>query len=586
MEHIPLDSEPKYYALSYVWGDSREFRTIELDGQPFKITKNLHEALHQFRQLTDPEYIKDYFWVDAICIDQTDHDEKSQEVPRMSEIYRVCLQVLIWLGPNGPPTNSKVVKIGKLLRKLPLQKLSSKTKHLDKLFNPGEATPDDVVEEMLGYKIMELMLAFGDDDNDDVDDEELVRKVYGSSYRVIISAWVEIMSRPWFTRTWTIQEACIPTDPIFYIGRHDISLGMLSEAIRILAVVNRTLLKCVGTFRILMLSKLRDMRIAIFDFASDINPIRMETGDVLSEIMGFTYMKQCENPLDQIYGIIGLIEFLAHDIPPELMPNYDLPYEELYWRCTAYMLESNGDLRLLGTYYKNFKTGPSWVADFRYMRLTTVKMKSRPCVSVSPDRRILSVQGILIGEYKNHIYRCDTQAVLPHPERIPKSLSVRLTAVEEKILKPSALIRKTTVEKTIDGCMVDGRKIFNRFELESCRSTFRRLSTTHGEKSWVAKKRVNLSRFSQEYTIADEFSHGYMLLDNGTVVRLDRQNAKMKPGDLVCIFKGSAQASILRPCGENYEFVSQGDIRAGEFANMPYNDEFWEGREMQEFNLV
>lgn len=37
-------------------------------------------------------------WVDMICIDQNDHDEKNHQVALMSQIYNQAIQVDIYLG--------------------------------------------------------------------------------------------------------------------------------------------------------------------------------------------------------------------------------------------------------------------------------------------------------------------------------------------------------------------------------------------------------------------------------------------------------------------------------------------------------
>lgn len=41
-------------------------------------------------------------WIDAVCIDQTDHREKSRQVAQMGDIYRDAERVLVWLGKLSP----------------------------------------------------------------------------------------------------------------------------------------------------------------------------------------------------------------------------------------------------------------------------------------------------------------------------------------------------------------------------------------------------------------------------------------------------------------------------------------------------
>lgn len=76
-----LDTAPPYRAISYTWGDPANPQTIHLDGRPFAVRKNCVCAISQARR---------YFaagsciWLDAICINQDDLDERSAQVARCS----------------------------------------------------------------------------------------------------------------------------------------------------------------------------------------------------------------------------------------------------------------------------------------------------------------------------------------------------------------------------------------------------------------------------------------------------------------------------------------------------------------------
>ena len=89
----PLDFE----ALSYTWGDPLPIETIHIESQPFHVKKPLFDALLALRL---PE-TRRYLWIDAICIDQSNNDEKSRQVQRMKDIYNKVSRVLIWLGPES-----------------------------------------------------------------------------------------------------------------------------------------------------------------------------------------------------------------------------------------------------------------------------------------------------------------------------------------------------------------------------------------------------------------------------------------------------------------------------------------------------
>lgn len=85
-----------YVALSYCWGqkDSENPSHIELEGQPFEVTPNLYSALRRLRSQT----IKTYVWVDALCINQANTEERNDQVSRMNTIYQNALFVFSFLG--------------------------------------------------------------------------------------------------------------------------------------------------------------------------------------------------------------------------------------------------------------------------------------------------------------------------------------------------------------------------------------------------------------------------------------------------------------------------------------------------------
>jgi hypothetical protein len=89
-----------YVALSYVWGPPTSTRSITLNDRPFEVTENLYYALEQLRK---SQRIRQGFkvWVDAICINQGDLDERSLQVARMRDIYTSAWQVVVWLGPEA-----------------------------------------------------------------------------------------------------------------------------------------------------------------------------------------------------------------------------------------------------------------------------------------------------------------------------------------------------------------------------------------------------------------------------------------------------------------------------------------------------
>ncbi|KAH8745391.1 heterokaryon incompatibility protein-domain-containing protein, partial [Hyaloscypha finlandica] len=109
--HIQMLQESiSYTALSYTWGDASNPMGIVLDGKPFKVRKNLWQFLQKMRQQGSLEL----FWIDAICIDQENVQERNHQVSLMKDIYSKASQVAFWLGPASANSNLAIemIKMG------------------------------------------------------------------------------------------------------------------------------------------------------------------------------------------------------------------------------------------------------------------------------------------------------------------------------------------------------------------------------------------------------------------------------------------------------------------------------------------
>ncbi|KAI1461242.1 heterokaryon incompatibility protein-domain-containing protein [Annulohypoxylon moriforme] len=99
---VELKSNPRYAALSYVWGDANVTKGVKINGNKLDVTTNLESALRRFRKTGFPQNTETgeiaLVWADAICINQNDTVEKGHQVTLMASIYREATSVLSWLG--------------------------------------------------------------------------------------------------------------------------------------------------------------------------------------------------------------------------------------------------------------------------------------------------------------------------------------------------------------------------------------------------------------------------------------------------------------------------------------------------------
>jgi hypothetical protein len=97
LTEIELSPNACYEALSYVWGKDEFPETLLLPGGHLKITKNLASALTGLRMTEKSRML----WVDAVCINQSDHEEKGAQVARMASVYKNASGVIAWLGEDS-----------------------------------------------------------------------------------------------------------------------------------------------------------------------------------------------------------------------------------------------------------------------------------------------------------------------------------------------------------------------------------------------------------------------------------------------------------------------------------------------------
>jgi hypothetical protein len=182
-----------YGCLSYCWGDPSVTKTIQVmySEKPdlnaaglvttktnFRVTTNLEAALRVLRSILQ----RPVMWADAICIDQSDLDERSSQVPLMTEIYTQAVQTVIWLG-DADSTTKRVFDFADLLTKMEVK--------------PHEVDPNTMAAGIQCERLRPLakgQLQF-------FDHELLSDEFYKMRWGI-----QALLARPFFRRAWVLQE--------------------------------------------------------------------------------------------------------------------------------------------------------------------------------------------------------------------------------------------------------------------------------------------------------------------------------------------------------------------------------------------
>ncbi|KAH7000718.1 heterokaryon incompatibility protein-domain-containing protein [Ilyonectria destructans] len=196
-----LVSSPSFTALSYVRGEkgtSRRTITCQPQGFTFEITTGCYEALWQLRK----KYGSLTIWVDAICINQEDDDEKTSQILLMREIYSLAECVYVWLGV-GDEASDKAMdylkRCAKMMARLPFEDVVAPKS----IF--GEGHHNGWMMHLARLRTLKDAFA------------RLQLLLSGPLAGRGVSL-DSVLSRNWIHRAWTFQEIILSTNPLILCG--------------------------------------------------------------------------------------------------------------------------------------------------------------------------------------------------------------------------------------------------------------------------------------------------------------------------------------------------------------------------------
>jgi hypothetical protein len=199
----------EYYALSYSWGSQDATESISLMDlrgtskrhksqhqtafKPFHVRPNLHVALKHMRSEVEDLWM----WVDALSINQNDDHEKSNQIPKMLQIYSNACGVCIWLGEADVPNP-----------------------------NLGKAHgPLDFVHFLVNLKLLDRWI------QSEEPDEAIVASLV---------AFAKLLRKSWFQRRWVIQEVSAAQEASVHYGGSKVHWIDFADAVQLfLAHIDR-----------------------------------------------------------------------------------------------------------------------------------------------------------------------------------------------------------------------------------------------------------------------------------------------------------------------------------------------------------
>lgn len=335
-------SNSPYVAMSYSWGTGSSDSPLVITAQGQRMILPVTATAWEAVQRTLPAigaYGKS-MWIDQICIDQGNSEEKKQQVRLMGDIYRRCWHCMIWLGHADVNTASAFV----LLRRL------------QQTFKHDQPMPMDErqVADLSHAQIRtELASTMGKDVLPPPNDP----------------GWVEmarLLTRDWFNRLWTFQEAvlCYKGDATIRCVHYYIPFTTFARASMVM-----------GNEHIFRGINFTNGRAGLTQTSSFRFKVENRNLTPMILLLQNNVTRGCTNPRDRIYGLLGLRNEDGPEFPIDV--DYGKTPKALYTEVARSIIRSQRSLRLCAEAPEREPGGgipdlPSWVPDWTKTPLTSI----------------------------------------------------------------------------------------------------------------------------------------------------------------------------------------------------------------------
>lgn len=323
---------PEYEALSYCWGSGEIKMQLRCGEGLTYINSNLAHALRNLRYTDRVRYL----WIDAICINQRDQEEKAQQVQMMLTIFQCAKRVVAWIGLQTQWTY--------LALEMQRRYLADGDQNLE---------PEYTAHQLLSERRPECL--------------SLLKKAY--------KTLEDLYQRPWFCRTWVRQEVFGAKKLFLQCGRLVQQWDFFPSQITQFRALEQALARrnvVIGPFNQAALRFLKTLKSPPhFDIDNIPHWSKVElTLPWLATLQRGSEFEATDQR-DKVYAYVSLIAQaakLSGGLPVPAFPiDYTKSVSEIYQDLVTYLIahdESLLVLQVLETRKDRHTDVPSWVPDW------------------------------------------------------------------------------------------------------------------------------------------------------------------------------------------------------------------------------
>ncbi|KAI1213864.1 heterokaryon incompatibility protein-domain-containing protein [Annulohypoxylon truncatum] len=373
-----LNDSPCYQALSYVWGSVENPVPIKCDDCPMQVTRNLASALAALRQLpsegdptthgisvVDESHIlhskqrawKDIarnrnevdmiesrrasqgpllFWIDALCINQDDMQERAEQVKLMRRIYTTASMVCIWLGDELVAPDILVSDL--------------RTSRLDRAFGRKRLADIDYMSVVLSFFAQALRNSHRVTTNEyGLPDVDLLGfPSQKTPEHRILGAF---FNQPWFHRVWIVQEAVLAQNAKILVGAWELDWKPFAEAVNVMDAGN---IRDPFTLQLRVTGVTSEESSAGVDIPAALYLCQIQQlpgrKESLFPLLNKSRTRKATNPADHVFAVLGIAGDVANatDLSSKLVAvNYEKPVGQVFRDATWFIILTHATLRPL-----------------------------------------------------------------------------------------------------------------------------------------------------------------------------------------------------------------------------------------------
>ncbi|KAH7383564.1 heterokaryon incompatibility protein-domain-containing protein [Cadophora sp. MPI-SDFR-AT-0126] len=567
LEVALLASPPEYFALSYAWGKDEPTHQISIDKCKFLVTENLLSALRHLICESQPQKI----WVDAICINQEDNAEKSQQVQQMAQIYSKAIGAIVWLGDAYEDsglafdTLERLSSMSAVLRTLeahPSDQPLDRDWALRTILDSEILRRDNKTLEWLEKNIRKDISWLTDNQVD-------MEGLFGTQALV---ATTRLFHRRWWKRIWIVQEFVLPRAIMFQCGNRILQLSIFEGgyfSFCSLLTRQHPRLK-IQNVSVPQLWKDLGRGVSLF-WLRDTHQTGRDLGErrSLLHLLYSTKTHYCKDRRDKIFALLSL----ANDELAELVEiDYNITTSTLYCELAAKWILLTDNLDILNcchsTTHSNRVSGlPTWVPDWTMVRMASLisssfqtgKRKFNASLGASFDSSLVKeLNGF--SEIRTEGYQFDTVneigiEYLPNDDEESRAITIH----QWQILANQRGVSPAAFWTTVSG----GNELTDVTKERAAEARSRWCFLDAEQQKWSYDLESRLLLDSAWSSLFFFSSNGFM--------GITRENIQI--GDSICILFGAQTPFILRKQGEGYILIGE-----------CYVDGIMEGEAMKEYS--